>query len=230
MKSIPKSIRIDMDVYNTIKQNEEAIQENEGFSTLGQIYNMLLRLGIQGYLEHGNNLDLTPFLTEDMVNTTPQTEQPIKEEIEPEQRISKQDFYSLLKEGLNGSLEHLTTFHNLSSVKVLSLFNNHVEGLLKNRDLDMLSSSEQIEVFNFISFFVRGFAYLLYIYYPSQLDWVSWDILVQDVSIHPFLYIIDKTHHIDKDDIQMVLIKDLFKTFKDLELDIRLEISQEKEF
>lgn len=232
MKTITKTIRIDEDIYETLKQNSDAIQQQEDFSTLGEIYNMFLRLGIMVYLERGNQLDLTPFLPDYMQNTTETTEETEETEennqTQPEQRLSEDDFLSLLKEGLYSDLEILTTFHQFANVRVLSLFNNKVEEITNGFEPDMIEVDKQIELSNFISFFIRSFAYLNYIYYPGQLDLVDYNILLQQTKQHPFLYIVNSTHYIEKDDIQIMLIKDLFKRYKELELDIRLEIQEER--
>ena len=231
MKTISKTIRIDEDVSNTIRDNQMELQEDLNLPNMGALYSYFLRMGLERYLKEGNILTL-PVLYEykpmPHSEQTDPSEETTDEIIEPETRITDEQFKTLLKEGLYADLTMLNSFYSLANVRILSLFNNKIESIMGNHTIEMLDFESIYNIGQFISTFVRRFAYLLYLYYPSQLELVQWDILLKTSDLHPFLFIINETHYIEKDDIQTHLIKNLFQTYKDLELDIRLEISEEK--
>ena len=221
LKTIPKTIRIDYDIYETIKKNEMELQDALDLSNMASLYNYFLRMGLERYLSEGNTLE-QPVLYQYESKPHVPTEEDESNEEEVETRISIHDFHLLLKEGLYASLSNLDQFYSMADVRSLSLFNNEISNLMNGKTIDMLEPSDLYNIGRFISTYVRRFAYLHYIYYPSQINLFQTELLLKKSDFHPFLFIIDETHFIDKDDMQIVLIKDLFKNYQDLELDLRL--------
>lgn len=222
-ETVTKTIRFDKDIIQFINNNIELIMLNENFNTLSEVYEMLLKLGLETYQEKGNTLTEP---TSDFADTPASTASTATES-EPltvDHRLTEQQFKTMLVESVTGNDSKINMLYDIADVKIILQFQQTLDSIEQNLSYDIPDREQQLTMqkAQFIQHYIQRTAYLYYIFHRDQLELIPLNRLTEQSQKHPFLFIMDLTTHIDFSLEQVKLIKHLFKNYRQLDIDARL--------
>lgn len=218
-ETVTKTIRFDKDIIQFINNNIELIMLNENFNTLSEVYEMLLKLGLETYQANGNTLTEKP---SDFSDAPEPTSEP--EPLAIDYRLTEQQFKTMLVESVTGNENKVNMLYDIADVKIILQFQQTLDSIEQNLSYDIPDREQQLTMqkAQFIQHYIQRTAYLYYIFHKEQLDMIPLNRLTEQSSKHPFLFIMDLTTHIDFSLEQIKLIKQLFKNYRQLDIDARL--------